>query len=382
MDTPFPYAQYVTGKHFIGRKADVTLLGNLLSQGEHVAIYEPPKSGKTSLIQQTLYTMRLGGKAFTVGQFSALNIRTPEEFLLRLGATVFKMIAFTTEEIRTMVQRYLGNTHFVFDPVAFSAHDQILSLNWEMDADDVMALLRLPFRVAADKGDRMILILDEFQCLGLLEDPDVILRPLDAVLREEQARRLFSFVFCGSAMNAMKALFEGSRLFSRVVERVRLSPIAEHEIVDHVQRGFLSSGKVINQDLIVGACRLFKGHVWYINQFASICDSMSRGYIMEPVLVDALNCLLSIYEPQFVSTVCGLTTHQISLLRATIEGSIRFSSADIIRKYGLNSSANVKRVKDALMKKEVLCFDEYDVPSFEDPLFEYWVKKYYFELPA
>ena len=43
---------------------------------------------------------------------------------------------------------------------------------------------------------------------------------------------------------------------------------------------------------------------------------------------------------------------------------------------------NVKRVKDALMKKEVLCFDEYDVPSFEDPLFEYWVKKYYFELPA
>ena len=61
MDTPFPYAQYVTGKHFIGRKADMTLLGNLLSQGEHVAIYEPPKSGKTSLIQQALYTMRLGG---------------------------------------------------------------------------------------------------------------------------------------------------------------------------------------------------------------------------------------------------------------------------------------------------------------------------------
>ena len=100
MDTPFPYAQYVTGKHFIGRKADVTLLGNLLSQGEHVAIYEPPKSGKTSLIQQALYTMRLGGRAFTVGQFSALNIRTPEDFLLRLGATVLKMVAFTTDEAR------------------------------------------------------------------------------------------------------------------------------------------------------------------------------------------------------------------------------------------------------------------------------------------
>lgn len=152
--------------------------------------------------------------------------------------------------------------------------------------------------------------------------------------------------------------------------------------MDHVQRGFLASGKVVNQDLIVGACRLFKGNVWYINQFASICDSMSRGYIMEPVLVDALDCLMSIHGPQFVSIVSNLTTHQISLLRATVEGCIRFSSADIIRKYGLNSSANVKRVKDALMKKEVLTFDENDVPSLEDPLFEYWVKKYYFEIPA
>jgi len=382
MDTPFPYAQYVTGKHFIGRKADVTLLGNLLSQGEHVAIYEPPKSGKTSLIQQALYTMRLGGKAFTVGQFPALNIRTPEEFLLRLGATVLKMVAFTTDEIRNLVQRYLKDTHFVFDPVAFSERNQVISLNWELDADDILAMLRLPFRVAADRGDRMIMIVDEFQCLGYLDDPDVILRPLDAVLREEQARKLFCFIFCGSGVNAMKSIFEGSRLFSRVVERVRLTPIDEHEIVDHVQRGFLASGKVVNQDLIVGACRLFKGNVWYINQFASICDSMSRGYIMEPVLVDALDCLMSIHGPQFVSIVSNLTTHQISLLRATVEGCIRFSSADIIRKYGLNSSANVKRVKDALMKKEVLTFDENDVPSLEDPLFEYWVKKYYFELPA
>ena len=382
MDTPFPYAQYVTGKHFIGRKADVTLLGNLLSQGEHVAIYEPPKSGKTSLIQQALYTMRLGGRAFTVGQFSALNIRTPEDFLLRLGVTVLKMVAFTTEEIRNLVQRYLMGTHFVFDPVAYSEHNQVISLNWELDGEDVLAMLRLPFRVAADRGDRMIMILDEFQCLSYLDNPDVILRPLDAVLREEQARRLFSFVFCGSGVNAMKSLFEGSRLFSRVVEHVKLSPIDEHEIVDHVQRGFLSSGKVVNQDLIVGACRLFKGNVWYINQFASICDSMSRGYIMEPMLIEALDCLISIHGPQFLSIVSNLTTHQISLLRATIEGNIRFSAADIIRKYGLNSSANVKRVKDALMKKEVLTFDENDVPSFEDSLFEYWVKKYYFELPA
>ena len=32
------------------------------------------------------------------------------------------------------------------------------------------------------------------------------------------------------------------------------------------------------------------------------------------------------------------------------------------------------------MKKEVLVFDAQDVPSFEDPLFEYWLRKYFFEM--
>jgi hypothetical protein len=76
----------------------------------------------------------------------------------------------------------------------------------------------------------------------------------------------------------------------------------------------------------------------------------------------------------------GLTTHQVNMLRATVDGVTRFSSSEVIRKYGLNSSANVKRVKDALMKKEILRFDEADNPVIIDPLFEYWVKKYYFEV--
>ncbi len=380
MDTPFPYHQYVTGKNFVGRRSDVTLLGNLLSQGEHVSLWEPPKTGKTSLIQQTLFTMRMAGTAFTVGQFSALNIRTAEAFLLRLGSTVLRMVATTPQEYSALVQRYLDGTHFVFDAQAFSEKNEVLSLGWEMDQADVSALLNLPFRLAQDRGDRLILIVDEFQCLDLLEDPSALLRPLDASLRENKDNRRFSYIFCGSGVNAMRRIFRGSQLFNRMVERVKLSPVDEREMADHVHKGFLAAGKVIEKELLQGACRLFKGHLWYINHLASICDSMTRGYIMEPVLVDALGCLIAVHEPRFNEIVSGLTTHQINLLRATVDGVVRFSSADIIRKYGLNSSANVKRVKDALMKKEVLSFDENDNPSIIDPLFEYWVRKYYFEI--
>lgn len=382
MDTLFPYSQYVTGKNFVGRKTDTTLLGNLLSQGENIVIYEPPKTGKTSLVQQTLLNMKMMGKAFAVGQMSALNIRTAGEFLLRMGSTVVKMAGSTPAEYSAIVEKYLGGTHFVFDNAAYAERGEVLSLNWTPDRDDASAILGFPFRLAEDRGIQMFLIVDDFHCLLHLDNPDGIFVPLNAAMKQarENGLRKFSFIILGSGVNAMHDIFRSSLLFHRQVERVKLSPIDQREMADHVMKGFLSGGKVISGELMMGACNLFQGHPWYINQLAAICDSMTRGYIMEPVLIDALSCLISTHEPRFQAIMNDLTTHQVSLLRATVDGVTKLSSADVIRRYGLNSSANVKRVKDALMKKEVLVFDENDIPSIIDPLFEYWVKKYFFEI--
>ena len=381
IDTAFPYSQYVTGKNFVGRKADVTLLTNLLNQGENVLLSEPPKSGKTSLVQQALFSMRMSGKVFTVGQFSALNIRTPEAFVLRLGHTLLRMAASSPAEYATLTAEFLGNTHFVFDPSHYEEENQILSLNWELEASDVQAMLRFPYALAQSRGKRLILIIDEFQSLNRLEDPDAILRPLDACMREMKGNdNLFSWILCGSGVNAMKGIFQSSHLFHRQLERVTLSPVDELEMADHVHKGFLAAGKVVEKELLQGACRLFRGHLWYINHFAAICDHMSKGYIVEQALVEALGTLVNIHEPRFNTIMADLTTHQVNFLRAVMDGVNRFSAADVIRKYGLNSSANVKRVKDALMKKEVLVFDENDNPHIIDPLFEYWIRKYFFEL--
>ena len=108
--------------------------------------------------------------------------------------------------------------------------------------------------------------------------------------------------------------------------------------------------------------------------------SLSKGYIMEPVLLEALDMLISIHQPRFIAYMEGLTTFQVSLFRAILEGHKKFSSAEVISHYGLNSSANVRRLKDALCKKEIITFDEKDEPVVLDPLFEYWAKKYYFEI--
>ena len=95
--------------------------------------------------------------------------------------------------------------------------------------------------------------------------------------------------------------------------------------------------------------------------------------------MEALRTLIAVHEPYFKAIINDLTDHQVSLLKAVMDGVVKFSASDVIEKYRLNSSANVRRVKDALKKKEVLTFNEKDEPVILDPLFEYWVSNIYFD---
>jgi hypothetical protein len=224
--------------------------------------------------------------------------------------------------------------------------------------------------------------LDDFQNVSLTEDGERVCRLMQEVFkaRTPEDRAAASYVLYGSQVNAMKEIFEHRRFFHRQVERMKLSEIDPKDIADSVNRGFLSSGKVVDRALMLGVCNLFKNNIFYVNCFAAVCDSLSKGYMTEPVLMEALSDLIAIYEPSFRAAMADLTTFQVCLLRAVVEGHTKFSSTEVIQKYGLNSSANVRRLKDALCKKEILTFDEEDIPHFLDPLFEYWVTRDYFGL--
>ena len=382
MDTPFIYNKFVSGKHFIGRRSESAALGNLLSKGENAVIYEPSKTGKMSLIQQTFYNMRVAGARFEVAEFCLLGIRSREAFICGLGDTVLRLFFTTPGEYASASAKYLAGTHLIFDAQKFSAEDKVLSLSDEPDENDLLAVISLAGKIASDNASRCYILLSEFQDLMLFPGGDKICRTLDSALRDfgTGQKQACSYIFTGSQVNAMKEIFENWGRFRKSVEHISLSPIDTKEIIDYVVKGFLVSGKVIERDLLLGVCRLFRQNIWYINHFSAICDSLSKGYIMQPLLAEALEMLISIHEPRFISIMEGLTTFQTSLLRAILEEETKFSSSETIIKYGLNSSANVRRIKDALCKKEIIVFDSEDRPSVIDPLFEFWAKKYYFKI--
>lgn len=376
------YNKYVTGQHFLGRKEDCAILGNLLTQSENVVIGEPFGTGKKSLVHQVFTKMKVSGERFSVGEMTALDIRRGDDFVKRLGTSVIRIVATTPDEYERIVTRYLEGTHFVFDRKAFADSDTILSTNWDLDENDLKAVLRLPYVLAAERGEKVFLIVDEFQNVDLADDGELVFKLMEEAIDGAKAEglKLFSYIFIGSQVNAMDDIFVKRHFFYRRATRLRLSKVDEREIVERIIKGFLAGGKVIDRDLISGACRLFKCNLFYINHFTSVCDSLSKGYIMEPVLLEALATVIAVNRGRFIAMMNDLTTFQVSLLKAIIDGYSKFSTAEVIRRYSLNSSANVRRLKDALMKKEILTFvGEEGKPVILDPLFEYWLRNYYFK---
>ena len=380
MDTPFIYDNYVTGKNFVGRKLECNILSNLLEACSQVSLYEPPKSGKMSVIQQTLFNMRSVGKQFSVAWVNLFNVRTVYDFLKKFGTAVIKPLYSTPSEYADVVSRHLSGTHFLFDPARFASHEEIVCLNWEPDANDIEQMFRLPYKIAEERGVPCYVVIEEFQNLTWAKDYDYenVFHVLEKIFAERNTSA--SYIITGSQVNAMKNIFEERKFFYRQVDHLPLQDVEDKDIIEHIIRGFRTSGKVIERDLVIGACKLFRSNMWYLNHFVSICDSMSRGYLNEGILMEALKTIVSVNEPRFLSIVNDLTDHQLSLMKAILDGVVKFSASDVIDKYSLNSSANVRRVKDALKKKEVITFNEKDEPVILDPLFEYWITKYYFEI--
>lgn len=382
MDTYFVYDSHVTGRNFVGRKTECTVLSNLLEAGENICLYEVPKAGKTSLVQQSLYNMRASGKPFIVAYVDVFNVRTKREFLKKFGGAVIRAAYSTPADYASAISNHLQGTHFVFDAAQFASKEDIVCMNWDADDNDISMMASLPYRIAEERGLPVYVVFKEFQNVMQAEGYEDIFKCMERVFVEKDrtARYKAAFIFCGSMVNAMKYIFAEKKYFYRQVNHLPLSVIDDKDAIEHVVRGFRLNGKVIERDLALGACKLFRCEMWYLNQFFSICDSMSKGFINEAILMDALNALIAVHEPRFKVMVNDLTDHQLSLLRAVLDGVVKFSASEVIERYCLNSSANVRRVKDALRKKEIITFNDKDEPVVLDPLFEYWVSKYYFEI--
>lgn len=353
MDLPFSYDKIPAGSSIVGRSREIgSILEALAPGGKSLAIYGEARSGKETIVTEALEQYRERKKNLIVCEFDLLNIRSLEDFT-----------ALWREKMRECAVEV--------------NRDALLPFEIRIDEIAENKIFDLPGIIANEAGTQMVVYFKEFQNLLLFEDESFRLEDLERVWSRQHAVR---YILTGSFVNAMKSIFEERGCFYSLCRTLELRPVDRKTVCEYIRSTFLDYGRVIEMEEALAIFEISAGNMWYVKQLCSLCYAMPAGYVNRSIVNQARDILLSLHIPRFKQILHDLTPNQINLLHAVAGGERKFSSAETMERYRLNSSAGVARIKEALRKKEVITFDSEDNARIIDPLFDYWLRNHYFAI--
>ena len=135
----FGYDKYVTGKYFVGREQDCRALANLLAGVENVALYDAPKTGKTSLIRQTLTSLQTSGTRILTPRMNVIRVRSVKAFLESYLSSLLSVLGESPDVYESYLTRYLPDSCFGFDAEAYENFGRIALCRSEPSREDIVA---------------------------------------------------------------------------------------------------------------------------------------------------------------------------------------------------------------------------------------------------
>lgn len=337
MEISFDFKRQAIGQNFVGREVEQNALVNLILGGQNVAIYGQDGIGKGSLINKAFVNLRKSVFDVVVCKVDLLSVRSEADF--------FRV--------------YVNSLEKVFGP---------------LNIEDTRSIIDITQKLKSSQKGRVVIYFEEFQNLLHLDDSDTLLENFESVVDGETITYLFS----GSLVNAMKYIFEKKKFFYGKVEVLPIMPLNEKQVIEYVNRTFLRVGRVIDKSYINTFYKVSEGIPFYLNFLSFFAFNCTKGFVTADIVEDSIAALISLYEDKFKYIMSTLSNYQVSLLRAIVCGVTKFANKEVIDQYDLSSSANVFRLKEALIKKEIITYDDEQEPIIINPIFKYWLKKYYF----
>lgn len=382
MNSPFIFNKPLSAIDALGRNSEVNWLATNLIKGHNSLVWGHPKTGKTTFINQALALVRKNENQTVTCAISCYNSISFQSLLANIANSLFKTFAgITYSDWTQLIDNTLPVTHpevtVLYQP---EQEQQLLFKNLTADNPSIDAsikeLLMLPQRMANAKDKKVILVFESFHNILKIATAS----QLTSLAKAWQSQVNVTFVLCGngtcapSQTSAFNHLFTSKKPFYKFAEQIELGQVDEKDFTDYMVRNFSKAGRVISKDFAERIYRSMEGHPFYTQQFADICFSNTQGYMSEPMYVNGLKEMLDQHQSEFELVCESLSTPQIQFLHALTDQVEQFSANEVLNLYGLNSSANVFRVRDALERKEIIETIR-KKPCFIDPLFKMWFKE-------
>ena len=374
MESPFNYIKEIAGDSFVGCNDDLVWLSSNMLNSKNMVIIAPPKTGKTSLICKAQTMIHKQDAAVKFCYVDLFNVRDIYSFLNKLANEAIKSISETTDDWELYAEEFL----FFAQPqivINRKTHSIKLVFNKENLENHYFECISIFNDYAERYNTKMVVCLENFQNILEFDNSLKVQKLLAKPMKESKN---VAYIISGNRKNALKEMFQKPRApFNNFGDICFPEPIDEKLFTEYLVRLFSKSGRAIKKEHAEKVCSYVQYQPYYVQLYANIIWNNTRGFVTEQTIDSSKKQLLDYCINDFMFKIDGLSNSQLNYLHAVVDGIDRFSSAENLAIYNLHSSANVARVKDALIKKEILEYNRHK-PLFIDPVFELWLKEAYF----
>ena len=371
IENPFVFGKAAEGTYFTDRTEDAKRLHANLTHGINTIIISPRRWGKTSLVKKVIADInRPDIKPVFIDIFQC---KSEYEFYHAFASSVIKQTASRLDEWVETAKNFLSNISPKFSFGSDPMNDFSLSFDWNPKDDTETDILQLPEKIAQKKDVHLVICLDEFQQIADFDDTQKFQKKLRSVWQHQQN---VTYCMFGSKKHLMENIFnDKANPFYKFGDMMFLKKIPTEEWVPFICAKFQETGKKISPELASKICEATENLSSYVQHLAWVVWYKTDKVVTNKDVTAAIDDLLEQNKVFFQREVEQLSELQLNFLRALANGvTTGFSRKDVIKKYRLESSANVQSVKKALLKKDLINVDGQEI-SFNDSLFKQWLKR-------
>lgn len=371
MEKPFVFGVATSGENFTDREKETERLLLNFTHGVNTILISPRRWGKTSLVKKVAQMAQTNQRKIVY--MDIFSCRTEQEFYRLFATSVLKQTSSKWDEWVENTKLFLSHINPKISIGTDPMNDFSISFEYNTQSDAEHNILQLPEKIAIEKGIQIVICIDEFQQISDFEDSKIFQKRLRTVWQLQQH---VSYCLFGSKKHLMNELFEKKSLpFYKFGDAVYLTKIETRYWVEYICKRFEDTGKHISAELAEQICQLVENHSSYVQQLSWLLWIRTNDTANAQQLSAALEDLLDQNNILFQNEIESLSAYQMNFLKAISDGiDTKFSSKEIIQKYNLGTSANIIRLKSALLQKELIEVDGQKT-TLSDPVFGVWFKK-------
>ncbi len=375
MEAPFIFGRIATGDNFTDREQETVHLVNNFESLINTIIISPRRWGKSSLVNKAATIAMEKDENLKICTVDLFNVKTEEQFYTVFARSIIQGTASKWEEAVQNAKRFFSQLIPKISIGADPGNEVSIDFDWEEIRNNPDEILDLPERIAQTKGIKVVVCIDEFQNIAEFDDPLFFQRKLRAHWQKHQKA---SYCLYGSKRHMMLEVFADSSMpFYKFGDIFFLNKIDTEHLITFIKERFTSTGKEITDDACRKIISLTDNHPYYTQQLSQLSWLRTISLCDENTVVKAHATLVEQLSLLFTNIMETFTFQQTCYLHAVISGEKAISNMETLYKYHISSATSAYRSLKTFIKKDILDSNGSTI-SFQDPIFEYWLRNYYF----